>query len=171
VTALVGALPARYEELDVALRASGLVAPSKVYLSQYPTFSYGDGNEVCDASPVIVNNFPTLRSPLPASVWLWFSGVGRDLNNAVKDGARAQNWKVVAVPEGLFYGHGYCARDRWFVALLDQLPAQIVNGSPYNVSGLFHATARGARVTGVMALKQLCPLLASPKACVTQPSP
>ena len=170
VTALLGELPARYEVVDGALRASGLIAPSKVYLSQYPTFSYGDGDEVCDASPIIVNGFPTLRSPLPSSVWQWFTGVGRDLNNAVKAGAAAQHWKVVAVPEGLFFGHGYCARDRWFVAILDQLPPGL-SSTTYNVSGLFHPTARGARVTGVLALKQMCPLLASAAACTNQPKP
>jgi len=159
------------QQSRTGMDASGLVPHTKVYLSQYPAFSYGNGDTVCGAWPVITAGFPTLASPLPQSVWAWFSGVSRGLNNAVKAGAAAQGWHLIAVPEGLFYGHGYCASNSWFVAILTQLPALLTHGSPYNANGLFHPTVRGAHVSAVMALKQLCPLLANAARCRAFPTP
>jgi len=158
----VARLPGRYDAVARALASSGLVKPSRVFLTQYPSFFYDSNGRVCTSQggPASLV-FASIR----ASTWQWLAGEGAKLNSAVVRAAAAHGWNGVAVPRQLFYGHGYCSSDSWFVSLAT---AGVFN---WNLAGAFHPTARGAHVTGVFVLKGLCALLADRRACATIPAP
>jgi GDSL-like Lipase/Acylhydrolase family len=150
-------LPDHYAELAKAVSASKLVAESQVYLSQYPAFFYGPSGKLCTF-------FGSGVSTLRESTWRWLAGEADGLNAAVIRAARAHRWNLVQVPARLFWGHGYCSSDPWFVPITYAL-------ANWNKAGSFHPTQRGAHVTGVQTLKSLCPLLNEAKACKSFPAP
>jgi hypothetical protein len=158
VSRLLSELPGRYVSLAHALSASRLVAPSRVYLTQYPTFAFGAGGKVCSTATVSV------LSPVATSTWSWLARVGSRLNRLVIAAAHRNGWRLIAVPSPLFYGHGYCARKSWFVSILQA-------AAEGDVAGAFHATTRGAHVSAVLALKQMCPLLGGARDCESFPKP
>jgi hypothetical protein len=146
VLSLIHQLPPLYD--DVAASLGKLVSPKKVYLSQYPTEVYGTGKTLCDGT----------NSPFPQAVWAWLLATGDTLNRGVTNGAKAEKWNVLTVPDQDFYGHGYCQSptERWFVPLTTALH----NG---NKAGAFHATRDGATVTANVAVDKICPAVAPDK--------
>lgn len=160
---LLRRLPARYRELAGELRSSGLVKPARVFLSQYPSFFYDAGGALCTSqgSGVVGSAF----SATGASTWAWLAAAGNALNKAVGVAANAHGWNTVEVPAPLFYGHGYCTADSWFVSLVGAVAFN------WNKAGAFHPTERGAHVTGVLLLRKLCGLLDDRKACGVLPAP
>lgn len=162
VNTLLRALPARYRELAKELRASGLVKPSRVFLTQYPSFFYGAGGALCTSQGGILGG---AFSQTGASTWAWLAQAGNALNAAVRTAASAHGWNAVEVPRELFYGHGYCTEDSWFVSLVGAVAFN------WNKAGAFHPSERGAHVTGVLTLRRLCKLLDDPRACGKLPAP
>lgn len=155
VKALLGRLLGLYGQLDAALKASSL-AGAKVYITQYPNFSYAGGAQHFCGSGSAGSFFAG-----GTSTWAWLSAQGTTLNNMISTAAANYGWVAVPVPANLFYNHGYCASDSWFVGL-DQV------GTHSNEA--FHPTLEGARITAVLLFKAMCPLLADPKACTGAPS-
>ena len=149
VNDFIAELPDRYGELAQALDKSGLVDPSKVYISQYPTFSMASATETCSSLP------------FAHDVWEWLGTEGMKLNAAIATAAAAHGWSLIRVPAYPFYAHGYCSSSSWFVSL----------GSAVwdNLAGAFHATHAGAAVTAVQALRMLCPVLGDEKYCTDLP--
>ena len=148
VLGLIGDLPQRYKEVAVALH--GVVAPSRVYLSQYPTEVYDDNAQLCSA----------VNSIYPTAVWKWLKTTGDALNAAVAHGAGSHGWKTLLVPDQAFEHNGYCAHNSWFVSL----SYAFYN---HNKAGAFHATARGAQVTADVAVRDICPAIVPRKADCT----
>ncbi len=162
IDGLVRKLPDRYRELARELSRTKLVKPGRVFLSQYPFFFYDTGGTLCTSQGGVLGG--TLTTILP-STWQWLSFEGNKLNRAVRAAAGAHGWNAIEVPRQLFFGHGYCAADSWFVSLQN---AVTVNA---NKAGAFHPTERGAHVTGVFVLRRLCGLLDDRRTCGTLPAP
>jgi hypothetical protein len=154
---LVKALPQQYAALGSALSAANIVKPADVYITQYPAFYYGNNGTRCTATNSGVTGFD-------ASTWHWLEGEANDLNTQVAHAARSEGWTLVVVPSKLFSGHGYCSSDPWFVGVVNAK----ANG---NLAGAFHPTERGAHVSGVLVLEEMCDLLGDTKACKTFPTP
>lgn len=154
---LVKTLPGQYARLATALSSAGFVSPSKVYITQYPSFFYGNGSTLCTATNSGVSGFNR-------STWHWLEGEAADLNTQVIRAARSEAWTVVPVPASLFYGHGYCSGDPWFIGIATA-------GANSNIAGAFHPSERGAHVSGTLVLKKMCDLLNDAAACKSFPTP
>jgi GDSL-like Lipase/Acylhydrolase family len=155
---LIKELPSKYDQLSAALSASSLVKPSQVYLTQYPSFSYkNDKGDLC-------TNKGSGYAHFVRSTWEFLALEGAKLNNAVLAGATAHGWNAVQVPRRLFFNHGYCSDDPWFVGAT----RAYFND---NINGAFHPTMRGAYVTAVLTLEHLCPLLGDRRFCTHFPEP
>ena len=152
IDGLVAQLPDKYDDLASALESSGLVPPSKVYITQYPSFFFANGH-TCSSG-----------ANMTASTWAWLAGESHKLNAAVVKAAGAHGWNSVSVPISYFLNHGYCANDPWFVSILQA-------NSKSNGAGAFHPTKRGAHVTAVFLLEQMCPLLGVKDDCLRFPLP
>jgi GDSL-like Lipase/Acylhydrolase family len=158
IDGLVRQLPSKYAQLSTALAASHLVKPSQVYLTQYPSFFYAD------QSGNICTFFQGLNT-IWGSTWKWLAFEANKLNHAVLNAGAVYGWNAVQVPRQLFFGHGYCSNDSWFVSLVK------AKGYNWNQAGAFHPTARGAHVTAVLTVQDMCPLLANRRFCTTFPTP
>jgi hypothetical protein len=159
IDGLIRSLPAKYDQLARALSDGHLVRPSHVYLTQYPSFAYKD------AKGDLCGYWGSGATNIVQSTWEWLAGEGAKLNNAVTAAAAAHGWNVITVPRQLFFGHGYCTgNNAWFVGLGEALKSG-------NISGAFHATERGARVTAVLTLESLCPMLEDRRMCKSFPEP
>jgi hypothetical protein len=156
----VRGLADKYRQLAQELSSSGLVKPHQVYLTQYPSFMYKDNQGHLCPTGGTGSGWTRFRQ----STWGWLALEGASLNNAVAAAAAAHGWNVVIVPRQLFYGHGYCSKDPWFVGAIQAKINQ-------NVNGAFHPTERGAKVTAVLTLKDLCPLLGDKRFCKNFPEP
>ena len=77
--------------------------------------------------------------------------------NAQVDATSRLGWHIVRVNPGYYLGHGYCAKDSWFVPLTRALV--------HNLKGAFHATRIGAMVTAKLAEYQACPVLVERREC------
>ncbi len=153
IDTLIADLPRQYAKLAAKLGQSGIFKSQDVYLSQYPEFWYASPTSVCGGQP---------SSPFPKATWAWLGTEGNKLNAAVAAAAAAHGWRTITVPASAFYDHGYCSfTSSWFVPL--------TLGIRYNVAGSFHPTGRGAHVTGVQALRLLCPLLGDKALCTSFP--
>jgi hypothetical protein len=155
---LIKELPSKYSQLSSALATSGLVQRSQVYLTQYPSFAYKDNKgDLC-------TSYGSGLSGIQNSTWKWLSFEGAKLNNAVLYASAAHGWNSVQVPRQLFFGHGYCSSDPWFVGITESR----LNSNP---DGAFHPTVRGAHVTAVVTLEHLCRLLGDKRFCTNFPQP
>ncbi|MGH3088629.1 MAG: hypothetical protein ACRDSJ_15095, partial [Rubrobacteraceae bacterium] len=124
VTEGLGGLPARYDALATAIHNQNPngrppLSVSEVYLTQYPDPTTSDDGLTCGS--ILGDIIWTKSITRLESLWAR-SNVIVPLNQTMADAAaRSANrgWTYVDGISDQFFGHGYCANNRWIVQPMD----------------------------------------------------
>ncbi len=103
-----------------------IVAPERVFLTQYPDFTSGDGGIPCGWQPGEPLGAATASLPgvsQPEHVWASQVAVPA-IEQAMHNAANAYGWNFVDGISDAYAENGYCATDHWIVRIGESLLAQ-----------------------------------------------
>jgi len=103
-----------------------IVAPERVFLTQYPDFTRGDGGQYCGWTPGAPIGGAVQSLPgVSAAEHAWASlVVVPALESDMRAAADANGWNFVSGISDPFATHGYCASNPWIVRIGESLVGQ-----------------------------------------------
>lgn len=149
-------LEGRYGGIQAALPKLR-VRRDRVFLAQYPDFSYGDDGNLCGIELGSIAHF------LP-STWAWLSESGAVLNQHVRAAAAAPGraWVVPDYDLAAFRRRGYCSTN----SLFRSVGGALSNG---DLGGPFHPNGEAHRIESAGTLTALCRKLYDGDATCNEP--
>jgi len=143
-------LPTRYAQVNSKLSMMGPQQKKRVFLAQYPDFTYNEKGQPCGAF-----NPPFFSKP----TWSFFRVAGTELNQ-IGNGTKKLGWSLSPGVSALYHKHGYCAGgSSWFASLTGSLGRLIWDTDtpiPVNFQGSFHPDFLGPVYTADLTADNVC---------------